>query len=187
MPKAAANAKNRVRIIGGAWRSRFIAFPDHSDLRPTPDRVRETLFNWLGQDLTGWSCLDLFAGSGALGFEAASRGAARVVLVDRDREICVALKKSAAGLGASTVTILCEGADAFLARDQQEFDLVFLDPPYAEHRAQEYLSRVSSHLAEDGVVYLESNSRTPLGEGWQALRESRAGQVRFLLAARTAR
>ena len=90
-------AKNQVRIIGGDWRSRLIAFPPRADLRPTPDRVRETLFNWLGQDLTGKCCLDLFAGSGALGFEAASRGARRVVMVERDPAAWRALQANVAG------------------------------------------------------------------------------------------
>src|SRR4029077_4520005 len=96
-------AKNQVRIIGGEWRSRVIAFPSKKDLRPTPDRVRETLFNWLGQDLTGAVCLDLFAGSGALGFEAASRGARRVVMVERDPAIFQSLAAARDELGAGTV------------------------------------------------------------------------------------
>src|SRR5258706_14067894 len=91
--------RNRVRIIGGQWRSRLIKFPPAAQLRPTPDRVRETLFNWLGQRLGGWSCLDLFAGSGALGFEALSRGASRVVMVDSDRAIAAALRERARELG----------------------------------------------------------------------------------------
>ena len=94
--------RNQVRIIGGAWRSRLIAFPPRADLRPTPDRVRETLFNWLGQDLTGKRCLDLFAGSGALGFEAASRGAQRVVMVERDPAAWRALQANAATAGCAT-------------------------------------------------------------------------------------
>ena len=95
---------NRVRIIGGQWRGRLLRFPDAQGLRPTPDRVRETVFNWLGQDLTGVSCLDLFAGSGALGFEAASRGASRVVLVERDRVAAQALQANVATLQASSAT-----------------------------------------------------------------------------------
>src|SRR5512135_1164195 len=97
--------RNRVRIIGGAWRSRIIRFPPRKDLRPTPDRVRETLFNWLGQDLTGKSCLDLFAGSGALGFEAASRGARRVVMVEHDAATFKALQASRAQLDAVAVEL----------------------------------------------------------------------------------
>ena len=104
-------AKNRVRIIGGAWRSRVIEFPPRTDLRPTPDRVRETLFNWLGQDLTGKSCLVLFAGSGALGFEAASRGAKRVVMVERDPVAVRALQANAALLAAQSVEIRRADAD----------------------------------------------------------------------------
>src|SRR3990172_9868690 len=98
-------SENRVRIIGGEWRSRRISFPSRGDLRPTPDRVRETLFNWLGQDLTGKACLDLFAGSGALGFEAASRGAKRVVMVEREAGALRALQTNAAMLGARTVEL----------------------------------------------------------------------------------
>src|SRR5512134_934104 len=97
--------RNRVRIIGGAWRSRLISFPPGKDLRPTPDRVRETLFNWLGQDLTGQSCLDLFAGSGALGFEAASRGARRVVMVEQDAAVHRALVASREALAAAAVEL----------------------------------------------------------------------------------
>src|SRR5688572_20077688 len=97
---------NRVRIIGGAWRSRYIRFVPHQDLRPTPDRVRETLFNWLGQDLSGRACLDLYAGSGALGFEAASRGAQRVVMVERDRIVFSALERTCAMLAAASVELV---------------------------------------------------------------------------------
>jgi 16S rRNA (guanine(966)-N(2))-methyltransferase RsmD len=175
---------NRVRIIGGQWRSRLIAFPTHAGLRPTPDRVRETLFNWLGQDLTGKSCLDLFAGSGALGFEAASRGAVRIVLVDRDRAVCAALNKSARVLGANQVSVLCEEARAFLTRDQRKFDVIFVDPPYAGEELTHCVPQLSAHLNDEGVLYIESDSRIVLTQEWQVLREARAGSVRFLLAER---
>jgi 16S rRNA (guanine966-N2)-methyltransferase len=176
--------KNRVRITGGQLRSRLITFPARADLRPTPDRVRETLFNWLGQDLTGKSCLDLFAGSGALGFEAASRGAAPVVLVDRDREVCAALDRSARTLAANGVSVVCAEALTFLARGPRKFDVIFIDPPYASDALQRCLPHLPAHLTEDGVLYVESNSRTALGEDWRVLREAKAGQVRFLLAGR---
>src|ERR1700682_1326474 len=101
--------RNRVRIIGGQWRSRLIKFPPAAQLRPTPDRVRETLFNWLGQRLDGLSCLDLFAGSGALGFEAMSRGAARVVMVESDPEVAAALRESARALEAEGVGVVASG------------------------------------------------------------------------------
>ena len=125
---------NSVRIIGGAWRRRVVCFPDAESLRPTPDRVRETLFNWLGQDLSGLSCLDLFAGSGALGFEAASRGAARVVMVERSAGVAAALRSNARLLGAAErVEIVQADAVKFAssrAAGAPRFDVLFLDPPY---------------------------------------------------------
>ncbi|HMM55484.1 MAG TPA: 16S rRNA (guanine(966)-N(2))-methyltransferase RsmD, partial [Candidatus Desulfobacillus sp.] len=123
---------SRVRIIGGAWRRRFVGFDDAAGLRPTPDAVRETLFNWLGQDLSGLACLDLFAGSGVLGFEAASRGAAHVTLVERDRRILARLRENAAALGNGRLELV--GADAlkFLGRTTRRYDLLFLDPPYRQ-------------------------------------------------------
>src|SRR6187397_596042 len=127
-----AATKNQVRIIGGTWRSRVIAFAPRADLRPTSDRVRETLFNWLGQDLTGVVCLDLFAGSGALGFEAASRGAARVVMVERDRAACASLKENRDLLGADRIEIVERDALEFLRQDGAQYDVIFLDPPFSE-------------------------------------------------------
>ena len=119
-----------MRIIGGAWRSRLLSFPSRQDLRPTPDRVRETLFNWLGQDLTGKTCLDLFAGSGALGFEAASRGARRVVMVESDAATCRALAASRDSLAAASVELKRADALEFLRSDAGVYDVVFLDPPF---------------------------------------------------------
>src|SRR6267142_6647216 len=123
--------RNRVRIIGGQWRSRIVKFPPAAQLRPTPDRVRETLFNWLGQRVDGLSCLDLFAGSGALGFEALSRGASRVVMVDSDRAIAAALRDSARELGAAGAEVVQRDALEFLGAGGEKFDLAFVDPPYA--------------------------------------------------------
>jgi 16S rRNA (guanine(966)-N(2))-methyltransferase RsmD len=117
-----------VRIVGGAWKSRLIAFPQKKDLRPTPDRVRETLFNWLGQDLTGAVCLDLFAGSGALGFEAASRGARRVVMVERDPATFRSLTAARKELDAGAVDLVRAEALDFLRKDAGIYDVVFLDP-----------------------------------------------------------
>src|SRR5882672_2237424 len=118
---------NRVRIIGGKWRSRIVRFPPRPQIRPTPDRVRETLFNWLGQRLDGLACLDLFAGSGALGFEAASRGAARVVLVENDRAAFASLQKAKELLAADRIETVLEDALRFLATSKERFDVVFLD------------------------------------------------------------
>src|SRR5476649_1681914 len=122
-----------LRIVGGKYRSRVLRVPARPGLRPTPDRVRETLFNWLGQDLTGLACLDLFAGSGALGFEAASRGAARVVMVEKDRAAVAELERSRATLGAAQVAVVDGDAALYLAREQERFDVVFLDPPFRQN------------------------------------------------------
>ena len=121
---------NQVRIIGGQYRRRLLAFPDAPGLRPTPDRVRETLFNWLGQDLPGWSCLDLYAGSGALGFEAASRGAARVVMVERERAALETLQANRMLLGTTQLEIQRADCASWLAGNTELFDLIFLDPPF---------------------------------------------------------
>jgi len=173
-----------VRIIGGAWRSRVIAFPPRPDLRPTPDRVRETLFNWLGQDLTGKTCLDLFAGSGALGFEAASRGARRVVMVERDPLVLRALAASRAALDARVVEL--ERADAleFLRADGGRYDVVFVDPPYRSGLWPRVAPLLPPHLATDALVYLESAHRTGPLPGWQVWKQGRAGQVAYQLLKR---
>jgi 16S rRNA (guanine(966)-N(2))-methyltransferase RsmD len=172
---------NRVRIIGGEWRSRLLRFPDALGLRPTPDRVRETVFNWLGQDLTGRRVLDLFAGSGALGFEALSRGAASAVLLDTSREVVRALQASAVTLGASKAVVLqCDALEFLQGRHEQPFDVVFVDPPYASGLAEPALERLAPHLAPDGVVYVEGAA--PLAApGWTVERSARAGAVSYRL------
>src|SRR2546430_16140916 len=124
--------RNRGRIIGGEWRSRLIRFPPAAQLRPTPDRVRETLFNWLGQRLDGLACLDLFAGSGALGFEAASRGAARVVMVEHDRAVSAHLERTRALVGARQVEIVQGDAFDYLARRGELLVRGFLHPPFRQ-------------------------------------------------------
>jgi len=174
---------NAVRIIGGAWRSRLVRFPDAADLRPTPDRVRETLFNWLGQDLSGKRCLDLFAGSGALGFEALSRGAAGVVMVETSRAAHSALRESATRLGAGDRLKLVHGdALHFIATSGQGgYDVVFVDPPYGSGLAGKALGRLPGLLARGGVVYIESESPLALGPPWRARRHGRAGAVHYQL------
>lgn len=170
-----------MRIIGGAWRSRQISFPPRRDLRPTPDRVRETLFNWLGQDLTGKSCLDLFAGSGALGFEAASRGARRVVMVERDPATFRALAASRAALDAAAVELKRADALEFLRDDGGIYDVVFLDPPFQADYWPRLAPLLPPHLAPGALVYHESAARTALPPGWAVHREGRAGQVVYQL------
>ena len=172
---------NRVRIIGGEWRSRVIQFPPAAALRPTPDRVRETLFNWLGQRLDGLACLDLFAGSGALGFEALSRGARRVVMVERDRAVARALRDNARKLEATGAEVVESDAVAYLGRAVDTFDVVFLDPPYASDLARRALDLLAPRVAPGGRVYVESGDAIDAGSAWIALREDRAGAVRYAL------
>ena len=149
---------NRLRIVGGLWRSRIVRFPDAAGLRPTPDRVRETLFNWLGQDLSGWRCLDAFAGSGALGFEAASRGAAEVVLIERDPRLAAGLRSVQQRLGATQLRIEVADALAWMAaRTAAPFDLVLLDPPFDAGLFEPALDAARPLLAGDGFLYLEAD------------------------------
>lgn len=171
---------NRVRIIGGVWRSRVIDFPNLPGLRPTPDRVRETLFNWLGQRLDGQRCLDLFAGSGALGFEAASRGAAEVVMVERDAQVLARLREQAARLGAAQVRIVAADGLDYLAGDCGRFDLILLDPPFGAGLLQPALARAATRLAAGGRIYAEFRDRPDL-TGWRVLREGHAGVSRYCL------
>ena len=175
---------NEVRIIGGAWRSRRIRFSAQPDLRPTPDRVRETLFNWLGQDLAGLTCLDLFAGSGALGFEAASRGAARVVMVERDRASFAALEKNRETLQASQVELVRGDGLEFVRRGGAGYDVVFLDPPFSIDYWSRLAAALPPLLKPGARVYCESRSRVDWPEGWTVVREGRAGQVAFELVTR---
>ena len=172
---------NQVRIIGGMWRSRLLRFPSAEDLRPTPDRVRETLFNWLGQDLTGQSCLDLFAGSGALGFEAASRGAKSVVMIEHNAQVERALRKNCSLLAAERIEIQRADALAFLEIDTRRFDVIFLDPPFNGNLLPEVLPRLPERLALEARVYLEANRLPDLAPEWHRLKHTRAGSVLGLL------
>ncbi len=178
---------NRVRIIGGAWRRRLLNFPDAAGLRPTPDAVRETLFNWLGQALDGLMCLDLFAGSGALGFEAASRGARQVVMVEQNRQVLDALRASVASLQADTVVLQQRDGLKFLLQNTQRFDVVFVDPPYGAGLQATVLSALPPHLNPDARVYVEHDGSLQLPSGWVVWREGRAGKAHFCLLKRIAR
>jgi 16S rRNA (guanine(966)-N(2))-methyltransferase RsmD len=172
--------KGKIRIIGGAYRGRRISVPDRGDLRPTPDRVRETLFNWLGQTLVGRSCLDLFAGSGALGFEAASRGAARVVMVENDRGAFSNLEKTRALIQARQIDLIFGDAFDYLKKGDERFDVVFLDPPFRQNALPTLLERLPQRLAPGALVYVEAPE--PLAHpAWRELRRSRAGQVSYQL------
>ena len=172
---------SRVRIVGGQWRSRLLEVAKLPGLRPTPDRVRETLFNWLGQDLDGWRCLDLFAGTGVLGFEAASRGAVAVTLVERDPRAATALREAARLLDASQVEVLRADAVEFARTTSRKFDLVFLDPPYRQGLLEKVEPALERLLEPEGWLYAESeHPLTELGR-WKTVREGRAGQVHFHL------
>ena len=176
---------NSVRIIGGDWRRRVLRFPDALGLRPTPDRVRETLFNWLGQDLSGLSCLDLFAGSGALGFEAASRGAARVVMVEHSAAVAAALRASAGVLEAGErVEIVRADALKFASSrtgEASRFDVLFLDPPYGQGWLARLESAVDGLLNDEGVIYAEAETALASLGRWRTVRSGKAGQVYYHL------
>lgn len=179
---APATARHEVRIIGGQWKRTKLPVADKPGLRPTPDRVRETLFNWLGQDLTGWRCVDAFAGTGALGFEAASRGAAVVHLFEQDASLVAQLKAVRARLSASSVVVERGDALAGLRRlPPGSADLVFLDPPFDAGLFDEALRASVPLLADQGLLYLEapeswSDERlAPLGLCLQ--RQLKAGAV----------
>ena len=177
---------NTVRIIGGLWRSRLVEFPDAADLRPTPDRIRETLFNWLGQDLTGMECLDLFAGSGALGFEALSRGAASVIMVEKNPAVLRALRDNADRLGATGLTVVRGDALEFARGVRSRFDVVFVDPPYRLGMQVAALDLLPGLLAAGGRVYVESDAVFEPPRGWAVFKRARAGRVHFHLLAREA-
>jgi len=180
-PQRAHGVANRVRIIGGQYRRRLLDFPGSEGLRPTPDRVRETVFNWLGQDLPGWTCLDLFAGSGALGFEAASRGAGRVIMIERESKAISALEKNRTVLGASQVDVLRTDALAWLANNRETFDLVFVDPPFDSGLAEKVLATLAPHLKPGGYAYVEQGTEVGAPPGFIIHRSGRAGRSHFAL------
>ena len=172
-----------VRIVGGQWRRSKLPVAERPGLRPTPDRVRETLFNWLGNDLTGWRVLDAFAGSGALGFEAASRGAAEVLLLESDATLVASLDASRERLGASTLRVQRADARAWLAAcASARFELILLDPPFDSGWALSAATAAARLVSDGGFVYVEL--AVPLAEpppGLLPHRSARAGAVHFQL------
>ncbi len=179
--------QRRLRIIGGRWRGRTLLFADHPAIRPTPDRVRETLFNWLQGRIRGSRCLDLFAGSGALGLEALSRGADWVDFVERDRRSASTIRTHLQQLGASRARVWQGDALEQLQRlDLSTVDLIFLDPPFGQGLAVELLQRLQPCSLAPGVqLYLEVESQLDLERvitpPWEVARTGTAGQVRYLL------
>ncbi len=181
---------NQLRIIGGEWRGRKLGFPDVEGLRPTTDRVRETLFNWLAPLVHGARCLDLFAGSGALGLEALSRGAAAVSFVDSDRRAVQSLNDNLALLKSERGMVVQSDALSFLQGEPHPFDIVFLDPPFRKELLQPCLEQLCNGgwLSDTARLYIEVEQELGepvLAEGWEMVRRKQAGQVIYGLAART--
>ncbi|MCX7089573.1 MAG: 16S rRNA (guanine(966)-N(2))-methyltransferase RsmD [Methylococcales bacterium] len=185
--------QNKLRIIAGKWRSRVIHFDDVPDLRPTPVRVRETLFNWLQEDVAGSCCLDLFSGSGALGFEAASRGAKKVTLVENNALACRTLRENSVLLEASQVQVVNGDVLRFLASNTQapadRYNLVFLDPPFANNCTAEVCHALEDNgwLQQGAKIYIETPAQLALQNlplHWQVLRHKTAGEVGYHLLLR---
>jgi 16S rRNA (guanine966-N2)-methyltransferase len=185
VPKPSGNA-GQVRIIAGNWRGRRIHFPPVAGLRPTGDRVRETLFNWLSPGLSGARCLDLFAGSGALGFEAASRNAASVVMIERDRRVCAALTRNCLDLSASNVQVINSDALSWLSANQTEiknFDILFVDPPFKSIVLNKALDALATQslLTSGTSIYVECASDRKIDPlrypDWNLFRQREFGRV----------
>jgi len=190
---SASGSRNSVRIIGGGWRGRRVSFPDIPGLRPTPDRVRETLFNWLQERIAGARCLDLFAGSGALGLEALSRGAKELVFVEQAVAAARALQEQLIRFGGQARAQVVEmGAARYLRSVPQAFDIVFLDPPFGRDALAEYVPMLDEGqwLKPGALVYLENEKKAgapPLPAHWQLLKSKSAGEVGYHLARVVAR
>jgi|SRR5215831_10880041 len=182
-------SRNTLRIIGGKWRGRKVEFPPIAAIRPTPDRVRETIFNWLQTEIEGAHCLDLFAGSGALGLEALSRGAEHVVFVDSDPEVKRHLQQTLKKLDAANAEVYVGNAVNISIDHKTSFDVVFLDPPYNQDILAQVASRLESQkwLAPQAFIYLECRARESLPQlpaNWRVIRSKSAGQVGYHLARR---
>jgi 16S rRNA (guanine966-N2)-methyltransferase len=180
MPRSA----NQLRIIGGRWRGSRIVYPPLAAIRPSPDRVRETLFNWLQQPIVGARCLDLFAGSGALGLEALSRGAAQVTFVDREPQVGLHLRQTLERLGGRDATVVVEDAQRFLLRPAQLFDIVFLDPPFESTVLEQVASRLQQGWLAPALISMwnvQLSVRSTLPAQWAVHRTKHAGQVAYPL------
>ena len=175
------NSKNSaVKVIGGSWKRKNVFFHNSDGLIPTLNRVRETLFNWLGQDLSGKNCLDLFSGSGILGFESLSRNAKSCKLVDNNALTISDLIKNKNNLNADNALIINSLAEIFLKNNKELFDIIFFDPPFLNVDIYSLLSEIKNHLTPNGVVYLEVSKKYS-GEEFKILKNSKAGRVYFYL------
>ena len=190
LPAQGSTYPGAVRIISGIWRGRRLRVPVEEGLRPTPDRVRETLFNWLQPHISGARCLDLFAGSGALCLEALSRGAGSVVMVEKAEHVIRALEHNVEQLGArASARVVRADAVEYLRRPAQRFDIIFIDPPFRTDLIGRCAVLVEERgwLAPNGLIYIEAPSRMrelPIPPNWQLVRSKRAGQVGYHLARR---
>jgi 16S rRNA (guanine966-N2)-methyltransferase len=174
--------KHSVRIIGGQYRGKKLYIPDVEGLRPTPDRVKETLFSWLMTDIRGARCLDAFAGSGALGFEAYSRGAKRVILVESSPKAYANLKRVASSFNSTNLLVVNARAQDYFRQTVEYFDIVFLDPPFTKNYLPQCLKLLahSNLLVNGGLVYLESAEKQCIDSSyWQEQKSKQAGQVNF--------
>ncbi len=172
---------NQVRIGGGEWRSRLLKFPDAVGLRPTPDRVRQTVFNWLGQELDGLACLDLFAGTGVMGFEALSRGAKQAVMIEKSAIAYQALMQNKSILKANTAQIIQTDVLLFLAKNQQKFDVIFCDPPYQQQWLDKILPNLNQHFSASGLLYVEAEYALHAVDGFDLIKHGKAGSVYYHL------
>lgn len=181
LPKSTKAATYQVRINAGVWRSRLLKFPDVQGLRPTPERVRITVFNWLGQDLTGKTCLDLFAGTGAFGFEALSRNAKNVTMIENSNLAFKSLIQNQQLLKAENCQIFSQDALQFLTKNTQKFDVIFCDPPYNKALLDKLLPILNQHLNENGMLYVEAEFEVKSNESWQIIKQDKAGNVFYHL------
>ena len=190
-PKSPSSYPRKLRIIGGRWRGRRLDVSESEGLRPTPDRVRETLFNWLQPYIAGASCLDLFAGTGALCLEALSRGAADVVMVEKAPRVAERLRQHVERLEATGAEVVLADAVEFLQRSPRAFDIVFLDPPFKSNLIADCAALVEARgwIKPGGLIYVEAPSRLEnleLPATWELIRSKKAGQVGYHLARKTA-
>ncbi len=176
----------KIRIIAGKWRGRKLDVIDSPGLRPTPDRLRETLFNWIQQEIVGARCLDLFAGTGVLAFEALSRGAAEVIMVESNPKIIESLKQHAETLGSENHTIQLADAIIWLKQGIKGFDIIFLDPPFGQGYIEKCCATIieESLLNDNGLVYIESEKNITVPSAWKIKKQTKAGRVQSKLIER---
>jgi len=177
-------SQSQVRIIGGSMRGRKISFVEGEGLRPTLDRIRETVFNWLAMDIVNANCLDLYAGSGALGIEAVSRGSSSTTLVDSSKEVCHSLSENLATLGIANAEVCNLPAEQFLLSNTKQFDIVFLDPPFGKGMLGDTLGKLKPHLSNNALVYVEqenAGSAFLFGNEWELVKSKKTSSFLYEL------